>query len=208
MEEKIAYTVTTKQHEQSIINRYRNYKWMLYAVKGGISILFLCLTFIYFVSNYKLQNHTLKLSPIFFINTFILLASSIVLINLQKYFREDKFEIYKKNILLVFALSLLFFIGQSLAVYQMYVTGQNLPKSNSIYFFSIIVLHALFLIGGIFYWLYFTTTNWNLLKNYATSIVHFTDPIAKMQLDLFARFWHFLGVIWLYLLFFFLTFTL
>lgn len=208
MEEKIAYNITTKQHELSIINRYRNYKWMLYAVMGGISFLFLSLTFMYFVSNYKLQNHTLKISSIYFINTFILLASSIVLINLQKYFREDKFKNYKKNILLFYALSLLFLIGQSLAIYQMYTSVLNLPKSNSIHFFSIIGIHTLYLIGGIFYWIYFTTTNWNLLKTYATSIVHFTDPIAKMQLDLFARFWHFLGVIWLYLLFFFLTFTL
>lgn len=205
MKEKIAHYPDTKKFEKTVVAKYRNYKFILYTLLGGVSLLFLSLTFMYYVHSFNTSKSTLKITPVYFINTFILLASSITIVNVQQYFIKNKYKNYSINLLLILLFGSMFLIGQTFAAYKMYFVTQNQYNNNVHYLYLITAIHALHTIFGLSFLVYYIASNWKLLNNYATSVVHFTDPVAKAQFGLFARYWHFLGVIWLYLLFFFLT---
>lgn len=206
MEKKLLHKSEPKIYEQNIQRKYRNYKWMLYLSITGLSLMFLSLTFMYFLSHINKQQPPLRISSLFYANTFILLASSMLIIIAQKHFREDNYVQYKTCLKLIFFCGILFLIGQSIGWYKMFVTGNDFKNNSSAYLYIIFGLHALHIIGGLAYLSYFIIKSRQTLKEYATSVVYFTDPVAKSQLRLFGIFWHFLGVLWLYLLFFFTAF--
>lgn len=205
MKEPLVYRTEQLKYEQRINQKYRNYKWVLYLSLGGITLMFLSLTFMYYVSYDRTLNQRLQLSPFFFINTFILLGSSMAIVIAQKHFREDNYKEYKNTILLITISAFLFLIGQCYACYDMIASGQNFKFNSASYLYIISGLHALHILGGLIFLSIFLLKSWETLSNYATSVVYFTDPVKKSQLNLFARFWHFLGVMWLYLLFFFIA---
>jgi len=102
-------------------------------------------------------------------------------------------------------LGILFLVGQISGWLALFSAGYEFSHHSAAYLYVISGIHALHIIGGLSYLVYFITKNWKLLDNYATAVVYFTDPVTKSQLNLFSIFWHFLGVMWLYLLFFFIT---
>ena len=179
MEEEIAYKTAPKFFEQKIARKYKNYRFILYCSILGTSFMFLSLTFSYFVSVFDTNHKDIELVPLFYWNTIILLASSAAIYYAQQQFEKDNYTKYKTSLIVVIGLALLFIL------------------------YVISGLHLLHIIGGLIFLANFVANSWSNLKEYATSIVYFTDPIAKSQLSLFGIFWHFLGVIWLYLLAFF-----
>lgn len=205
MEEKLLHKIEPKTYEQIVSKKYRNYKWLLYFSIVGLSLMFLSMTFMYFVSHEKLHQSSLKVIPLFYVNTFVLLASSMAIIVAQRHYREDNYTEYKTSLMLIFCCGVLFLIGQSIGWYKMFITGNNFENNSAAYLYIISGLHALHIIGGLTFLFYFIYNSWKTLKEYATSVIYFTDPVAKSQLHLFGIFWHFLGVMWLYLLFFFMA---
>ncbi len=205
MEEKTLHKTEPKVYEQIIHKKYRNYKWVLYFSIGGLSLMFLSLTFLYFVNHLQSKQPDVKIMPVFYWNTLILLASSITIFSAQKHFRQDNFTKYKTNLLLLLGLGILFLTGQIFGWLALFTSGYNFTNNTAAYLYVISGIHALHIIGGLIFLLFFISKSWKTLNDYATSVVYFTDPVAKSQLKLFGIFWHFLGVIWIYLLFFFVA---
>ncbi len=205
MEEKLLYKIKTKKYEQIVNKKYRNFKWLLYVSIIGLSLMFLSMTFMYFLSHENLHQSSFKVIPLFYVNTFVLLASSIVIIVAQGHYREDNYKQFKISLMLIFCFGVLFLIGQSIAWYKMFTTGNNFQNNSAAYLYIISGLHALHVIGGLTFLYYFIYNSWKTLKEYATSVIYFTDPVTKSQLHLFGIFWHFISVMWFYLLFFFMT---
>jgi cytochrome c oxidase subunit 3 len=206
MEKKLLHKSEPKIYEQNIRRKYRNYKWLLYVSIIGLSLMFLSLTFMYFLSHANWKQPPFRISLLFYANTFVLLASSMLIIIAQRHFIEDNYRQYKICLNLIFCCGILFLVGQSVGWYKMFMTGNDLKNNSAAYLYVIFGLHALHIIGGLIYLSYFILKSRRTLKEYATSVVYFTDPVAKSQLRLFGIFWHFLGVLWLYLLFFFTVF--
>lgn len=204
MEEKTLYKTRPKFFEEKIERKYRNYQLVLYCSILGMSFMFVSLTFSYFVSIFNTDHKSIKLVPLFYWNTLILLASSATIYYAQQQYRKDNYTKYKTSLLAIIGLSLLFISGQVIAWMLQFMDGYSLQHATSKYLYVISGIHLLHVIGGLVFLAYFVFNSWTNLKEYATSVVYFTDPVAKSQLKLFGTFWHFLGVVWLYLLAFFL----
>lgn len=202
MERKTA-NPPAKQYEERVVRRYRNYRFMLYLCFGAIGLLFLVLSFSYFVNKRVYPQAPLPLHPVFMVNTAILLFSSITLEFARLYFRRDQWLNYRYAQVVFISLALLFLAGQVAGWFILSKLGFGLEHNAAAYLFLISGFHALHLIGGLIFYSYFLASSWRFLQDYATAVVYFTDPVARRQLSLFALYWHFLGGVWLYLLLFF-----
>jgi cytochrome c oxidase subunit III len=205
MEDKLIQPVEPKVYEQTVQRKYRNYKWVMYCFIAGLSLMFFSLTFMYLMNRLQVNNAIpLKLSPLFYWNTILLLVSSATIYTAQHHFEHDNYTGYKTTLYLLFGLGVLFLAGQLSAWLLLFSSGYSFTHNAAAYLYVISGLHALHIIGGLVFLGFFMLKSRTALQNYATSVVYFTDPVIKSQLALFAIFWHFLGLLWLYLLFFFL----
>lgn len=205
MEDKLIRQSEPKLFEQTIQRKYRNYRWVMYCFMTGLSLMFLSLTVMYLMNRLQVKDVSpLKLSPLFYWNTILLLCSSICIYIAQYHFKHDNYSSYKTALLLIFGLGILFLVGQITAWVLLFSSGFSFSHNAAAYLYVISGLHALHILGGIVFLVFFISNSWKTLQNYATSVVYFTDPVVKYKFSLFAIFWHFLGVLWLYLLFFFL----
>ena len=202
MERKTVH-IPAKHYEEQIVRRYRNYKLILFTCLAAIGLLFLTLSFSYFTHQRLFPEKPLRLHPIFIVNTTILLFSSIAIEFSKVYFQRDQWKAYKWSHMVFFSLGLLFLAGQVRAWFILSGIGFGLQHTSAAYLFLISGFHGLHIIGGLIFYVFFVGSSWKFLHDYTTAVVYFTDPVAKLQLNLFSLYWHFLGIAWMYLLLFF-----
>jgi cytochrome c oxidase subunit III len=201
--ERKTINIPAKQFEEKVVRQYRNYKLILFICLAAIGLLFLVLSFSYFTHQRLFPNKPLNIHPIFMVNTAVLIFSSIVLEFGKLYFKRDQWKSFKYSHLLFLVLGIAFMAGQIAGWFILAETGFGLQHNSAAYLFLISGFHGLHLAGGLIFYGYFAGSSWKFLQDYATAIVYFTDPVAKLQLSLFSLYWHFLGFVWIYLLLFF-----
>ena len=132
------------------------------------------------------------------INTVILIFTSIVFHKTKVLSDQNKFEKAKNGLLLVGFLTFAFITGQ-LLVWQHYVNLGQYASTNpaNAFFYLFTALHGLHVLGGLFFWGRATTKlfakNFNVLK-------------IKQAIELCAIYWHFLLIVW-FVLFGLMLFT-
>jgi cytochrome c oxidase subunit 3 len=137
----------------------------------------------------------ISLPPVLYLNTLVIIASSITLeISRRRVSafmggaqREDH-ENPARWFYITLFLGLLFVAGQSFAWLQLRSQGFKLSTNISYSFFYVLtVAHALHLLGG--------------LGGLIRVIGKFNKSVLKRStLDATSRYWHFMGVLWVYLL--------
>ena len=203
MKKKILQNIKPKEYENSVSEKYNNYKWMLYIGIGGLLLMFFDLTFMFAMSRTYYAEAPIKLPIVFYWNTIILIVSNIILIFVNKFYLNDNYHKYKTTLIILAATGVLFIIGQMGGWAALFMSGYQLNNHYAAYLYVISAIHVLHIIGGLVFLFYFINKSFRVLKDYATSIVYFTDPIIKSQLKLFSILWYFLGAMWLYLMLFF-----
>jgi len=138
--------------------------------------------------------HHLTLPPILYVNTVVLLASSVTLEiarrRLTGYAQGSESQIAAPMRWLVVTLSLglLFVAGQYMAWRQLKAAGLYLAtSSNSSFFYVFTGVHALHVLGGLAGLLY-------VMSKLNRSILRRSTFAAA------AQYWHFMDILWLYLL--------
>ena len=122
------------------------------------------------------------------INTIILICTSIVFHKAKIYSDKNEFEKAKNILLLVGFLSFAFITGQ-LLVWQHFISIGQYASTNpaNAFFYLFTALHGLHLLGGLFFWGKATTKM-------------FTDKFnvkkTKQAIELCAIYWHFLLIVW------------
>lgn len=119
----------------------------------------------------------------FYLNTGILVLSSIML-----HYGWVKRHRVGKGIILRPAvwLGIIFLVSQGFAWYQLYQHGMEIDSSQKISFLYLLTgLHAAHLVGGIGFLAYVWATYQRKGRQYLETAVYF---------------WHFLGILWVYLL--------
>ena len=125
------------------------------------------------------------------INTVILILTSIVFHKAKISSDQNNFEKAKNSLLLVGFLSFAFITGQIL-VWQHFISIGQYASTNpaNAFFYLFTALHGLHLLGGLFFWAKSTTKiftdNFNVSK-------------TKQTIELCAIYWHFLLIVWLIL---------
>jgi cytochrome c oxidase subunit 3 len=141
--------------------------------------------------------HHLVLPPILYFNTLALIASSVTLEFARRritgYMRgleaSRSSSMFWLNATLV--MGLVFVVGQYLAWLKLRSEGFYLPTNpNSSFFYVLTGVHAVHVLGG--------------LGGLTRVIVIFRRPglvLRRSTLDATSYYWHFMGILWLYLLF-------
>jgi len=129
--------------------------------------------------------------PILFVNTVVLLASSVVLDLSRRSLKagdRSKFNLWWT---VASALGVLFLAGQAVAWLQLKAAGVYVSSNpSSSFFYVLTAAHAFHLLGGVSALLYVDVQAWRLRLG----------PAKRTAIDVTAIFWHFLDGLWVYLM--------
>lgn len=151
----------------------------------------------------------------FNISTFIILFSSACLVVAHMANKKNQKLLTSFALLITFICGLLFCIYQYkgwslLSVQGFYPSGNPNPAPQ--YFFVIVLMHALHVLSGLLFMLIAFVRSLFQLRVVESKIVIYQleqaeNGILNIRTDLLSLYWHFMGVLWLYL-FLFMYFNL
>ena len=169
------------------------HKFTLWVGIGSILMMFAGLTSAYIVKRNQVNWKTFELPLAFWYSTAAIVLSSITLYLAGRSFKEREMQKYRSLMMATIILGVLFIAMQILGFNQLVKQGVGLGKTVSVDFLWVIVgLHAAHVIGGIIALLVlFSKAFSNKTRNYTTVPVEVTST-----------YWHFVDILWIYLLFF------
>ncbi len=169
------------------------HKFTLWVGIGSILMMFAGLTSAYIVKRNQANWTTFELPMAFWYSTVTIILSSFTLWISVKAFKERLMSRYRNMMGVTLVLGILFIVLQIVGFKQLWQKGMTLQANVSFSFLYVIVgLHALHVIGGVIALIVMSLKAFNSrVRNY--SIV----PV-----DLMNTYWHFVDVLWLYLLVF------
>ena len=158
-----------------------------------VSTIFFCLFVITYADRMIYPDWKKMPEPLLlWFNTFILILSSVVFINIQIATKDKNFAKVKNRLLLIGGLALTFLLGQLFVWKQLINLGYFLATNPAnAYFYLFTALHGLHLIGGLVYW------NITLKKVWIPKEVRVLK--TQQTVGLCAIYWHFLLIVWLVL---------
>jgi cytochrome c oxidase subunit 3 len=180
------------------IRRVHPKKFALWTAIVSMLMLFSAFTSAYIVRKASANWLEFPIVDEFFYSTGVILSSSVILHVAYNAFVAKNYALYKFLLTLGLGLGILFVALQ----YMGWLTLNNEPyeifistNQSSSFFVLLVGTHALHVIGGItalmISWIY-------ALKN---STKEWT-PRGQLRLELTFTYWHFVDILWLYLLFF------
>lgn len=189
--------------EQDHEFRFHPHNVLLTLLLAGLSMLFLALSAAYLYSRIQQNLPPIRLPWLFFSNTLILISSSWTLIRSEKAYLEDDTSGYRRYLSGTLALSLIFLGLQVIAWGQLFQEQLfiNSDLSTS-YVYALSILHFLHVVGGIPFLSSFTWTAFRRMKEPVSVLVYFSDSSKRRRLKLLGKYWHFLDILWIYLMLF------
>ena len=171
-------------------------KFLLVISCASMMMLFAGLTSAYIVRRAGGNWLEFKLPNLFFINTVVILMSSVALQAAYHFFKTGKEKLYKGLLFSAFILGLLFIVLQYQGWLNMHSIGVELtgnPAGSFVYVIS--GVHAAHILAGL------AALTVALVQ--AFSLKYVVTPRRKLRFELTLLYWHFVGFLWLYLLTFF-----
>lgn len=195
--------------ENKPYNEYQNFAFhphsiLLTLLLFSLSILFLSLSGAFIYTRIQNGLPPVKLPWLFAANTMILVASSWSMLQAKKAYQDDKTERYQTMLIVTIVLSLLFMVSQYLAwsqLFQQQIFIQSDPSAGYLYVIS--GLHFAHVIGGLPFLILFLLKAYKYMKEPVSVLVYFSDPEKRLRLRLLTIYWHFLDILWIYLVLFF-----
>lgn len=176
---------------------------------AAISALFLGFSAAYIYTRVQSGVPPLQLPALFIINTGILIATSLVLKSTMRCYHNDKTRSYQIHLAITLFLTIIFLCSQIIAWNQLYNQGISIGNDNmASYLYVISGIHFAHVIAGIPFLAIFLIQSVTKMKEPVSVLVYFSDPNKKRNLKLLTIYWHFLDILWIYLVFFFLINTL
>ncbi len=168
-------------------------KFALWAALGSITMMFASLTSAYVVRRGAGNWLEYQIPNVFFVSTIVLLLSSVALHISYSSFKSGQEKKYKYFMIAAFALGIIFTALQYTGWNQLSQFGVQLNGNPSGSFFYVISgIHVVHVLGGI--------------ASLTVALIHaFTLPFAvtekrRHRFDLVCHYWHFVDVLWIYLL--------
>lgn len=174
-------------------NRIHPHKFTLWVGIGSILMMFAGLTSAYIVKRNQANWVTFHLPIAFWYSTAAILLSSFTLYMASKSFKERAMGKYRKLMAATLVLGILFLALQVIGFKELWKTGITLTASVSYSFLYVIVgLHAAHVIGGVIALIVMS------LKAYSVK----TRNYSIVPVELMSTYWHFVDILWIYLLIF------
>jgi len=169
------------------------HKFTLWVGIGSILMMFAGLTSAYIVKRNQANWVTFDLPQLFWYSTAAIVLSSITLFLAGKAFKAREMAKYRNLVTATVILGIVFIVLQVFGFIQLWDKGITLQGNVSYSFLYVIVLlHAVHVIGGII----------ALIVLFAKAFSKKTKNYNAVSVDVVSTYWHFVDVLWIYLLIF------
>mgnify|MGYP002862241833 CR=1 FL=1 len=176
-------------------NKIHPHKFTLWVGIGSIIMMFAGLTSAYIVKRNQANWVTFELPVAFWYSTAVIILSSLTLHMASKAFKERAMANYRKLMAVTLVLGVLFMILQVIGFNDFWKAGMTLQANVSYSFLYVIVgLHGLHVAGGVIALVVMS------LKAFSIK----SRTYSFVPVDLISTYWHFVDILWVYLLIFLL----
>ncbi|MEM1318858.1 MAG: cytochrome c oxidase subunit 3 [Bacteroidota bacterium] len=182
--------------EQKYRNKIHPKKFALWVSCASIIMMFGAMTSAYIVRQAAGNWLEFRLPNLFFISTVVIVLSSLTLEGSFQAFKRKHTLLYKGLMWATFILGLAFVVLQYQGWVALAANGIELngnPSGSFVYVIS--GLHAAHVLGGL--------AALFVALLHALSLVHKVTKKRLLRFDLTRTYWHFVGVLWVYLIVFF-----
>lgn len=184
------------QHNQN--TRINPQKFALWIGMASIIMMFGAFTSAYIVKHAAGNWLEFPIPRTFYVSTVIIVLSSITLHSSYSAYKNQKIGTYRSMLVLSLMLGTTFIVCQYIGWGQLYELGVDLKANVSGSFFYLITgAHALHVLGGITAIIVATIHAFTLKFRYTEK--------RKNRFELVIHYWHFVGILWIYLLYFLLN---
>ena len=174
-------------------NKIHPHKFTLWVAIGSILMMFAGLTSAYIVKRNQANWTSFEIPLMFWISTAVMVVSSLTIIAANKAFKERAIGKYRSLMMATMVLGVLFIVLQVIGFKQLWDIGLTLQKNVAYSFLYVIVgLHALHVIGGVI----------ALMVMAIKAFSNKTRVYSAVPLEVMSTYWHFVDVLWIYLLIF------
>ena len=176
-------------------SRYQALRFALWIGMGTITMMFAALTSAYLVRKPAGNWYEFKLPFQFFISTILIILSSISIEWAYKSFKNGLERYYKWGIFISFCLGVSFMYSQIIAWKILSASGITIDLTVSgSFLYALTGIHAVHVLGGIAVLMTSLIISWMSRFEVTT--------LRILKLDLVRQYWHFVDILWIYLLLF------
>lgn len=176
-------------------NKVHPHKMVLYIGLTSLVMMFIALTSAYIVRRASGNWLEFSIPSIFYVNTLVILGSSLTLHLAYRAFKREAAGAYKGWIVTTLVLGLAFLVLQFMGWEELAAQGVPLktnPAGDFVY--SISWLHAAHVVGGI------AALAVSVVLAFVLQLRR--TPVRQLRLELIMIYWHFVDGLWLYLILF------
>jgi cytochrome c oxidase subunit III len=172
------------------------HKFTLWVAIASILMMFAGLTSAFIVKSNQTGWKTIAVPKVFWVSTAVIIISSITLQMALRSFKQREMNQYRSLIGLTLLLGVSFVVLQWLGFQQLWEQKITFKGSGAGQFLYVIFgLHALHVIAGVI----------ALIVMFVKAFVGRTKLYSSVPVEVMATYWHFVDLLWLYLLIFFLV---
>jgi len=169
------------------------HKFTLWVGIGSLLMMFAGLTSAYIVKRNQANWQAFDLPQFFWYSTVAIILSSLTIILAQKAFKQREMKKYRSLLIATLVLGVLFIVFQLLGFQQLWAKQIRLTGNVSYSFMYVIVgLHIAHVVGGLI----------ALIVLFGKAFSTKTRVYNSVPLELVSTYWHFVDVLWIYLLVF------
>ena len=175
--------------------RIHPHKFTLWVAIGSIVMMFAGLTSAFIVKSNQTNFIEVTMPKVFWVSTAVIIISSITLQMALRSFKQREMNRYRSLIGMTLLLGTAFIVLQWFGFQQLWEQQITFKGSGAGQFLYVIFgLHALHVIGGLI----------ALIIMFIKAFVGKIKLYSSVPVEVMATYWHFVDLLWLYLLIFFL----
>ena len=176
--------------------RIHPHKFTLWVAIGSIIMMFAGLTSAYIVKSNQAGWQSVGMPQVFWYSTATIIISSLVMQMALRSFKQREMNRYRLLIATTLVLGVTFVILQGVGFLQLWNSGVQFKGSSGggQFLYVIAGLHALHVLGGVI----------ALMVMFVKAFLGRTKLYGSVPVEVMATYWHFVDLLWIYLLVFFI----
>ena len=175
--------------------RIHPHKFTLWVAIGSIVMMFAGLTSAFIVKSNQTNWTPVDMPVVFWFSTAVIISSSVTIQVALRSFKQRQMQGYRLWIAVTFLLGALFIYMQWMGFSNLWAQKVTFKGGNAGQFLYVIFgLHAIHVLGGII----------TLLIMFIKAFVGRTKLYSSVPLEVAATYWHFVDLLWVYLIVFFM----
>lgn len=184
-------TVSTEQRKKT-----HPTKFTLWVALGSIIMMFAGLTSAYIVKSNQAGWRSVEMPQIFWYSTAVILLSSVMMQMALRSFKQREMNRYRLFMAVTVLLGILFIVLQCRGFLQLWNSGVQFKGASGAgqFLYVIAGLHVAHVLGGVI----------TLIVMFIQAFFGRTKLYSSVPVEIAATYWHFVDLLWIYLLLFFL----